>query len=127
MLLLRTALACVWMAPALGLVVIAPIAAIECCWCGRPPYGIAVPERGRYRSQTQETVRGPDSRIGTDTSKHLFQLHGVNAAEEPILRKKLRRQDLVTFFGMLPPLCWLLKPVGARIIGRACCRYWIMR
>jgi hypothetical protein len=32
-------------------------------------------------------------RIGMDTSKHVFQLHGVNAAEEPILRKKLRRQD----------------------------------
>jgi hypothetical protein len=27
-------------------------------------------------------------RIGIDTSKHVFQLHGVNAAEEPVLRKK---------------------------------------
>lgn len=27
-------------------------------------------------------------RIGMDTSKHVFQLHGVNAAEEPVLRKK---------------------------------------
>jgi transposase len=42
-------------------------------------------------------------RIGIDTSKHVFQLHGVNAAEEPILRKKLRRHDLVTFFTKLPP------------------------
>lgn len=25
-------------------------------------------------------------RIGMDTSKHVFQLHGVNAAEEPVLR-----------------------------------------
>ena len=24
------------------------------------------------------------------TSKHIFQLHGVNAAEETVLRKKLR-------------------------------------
>src|SRR3954471_881191 len=38
-----------------------------------------------------------------DTSKHIFQLHGVNAAEEPILRKKLRRQDMVAFFTKLPP------------------------
>ena len=29
-------------------------------------------------------------RIGMDTSKHVFQLHGVNAAEAPVLRKKLR-------------------------------------
>jgi transposase len=42
-------------------------------------------------------------RIGMDTSKHIFQLHGVNAAEEPVLRKKLRRQDLITFFEKLPP------------------------
>jgi transposase len=27
----------------------------------------------------------------------------VNAAEEPILRKKLRRHDLVAFFTKLPP------------------------
>jgi transposase len=42
-------------------------------------------------------------RIGIDTSKHVFQLHGVNVAEEPILRKKLRRHDLVAFFTKLPP------------------------
>src|SRR6201984_2232358 len=30
------------------------------------------------------------SRIGMDTSKHFFQLHGVNAAEKVVLRKKLR-------------------------------------
>ena len=29
------------------------------------------------------------SRIGMDTSKHIFQLHGVNIAEEPALRKKM--------------------------------------
>ena len=37
-------------------------------------------------------------RIGMDTSKHVFQLHGVNAAEEPVLRKKLRRKEMVAFF-----------------------------
>jgi transposase len=36
------------------------------------------------------------SRIGMDTSKHVFQLHGVNAAEAPILRKKLRRKEIST-------------------------------
>jgi transposase len=42
------------------------------------------------------------SRIGMDTSKQFFQLHGVNEAEEPILRKKLRRSEMVTFFEKLP-------------------------
>ena len=34
------------------------------------------------------------SRIGMDTSKHVFQLHGVNAAEVPVLRKKVRRKAI---------------------------------
>lgn len=43
------------------------------------------------------------SRIGMDTSKHFFQLHGVNAAEKVVLRKKLRRKDMVAFFKALAP------------------------
>jgi transposase len=43
------------------------------------------------------------SRIGMDTSKQFFQLHGVNACEEPVLRKKLRRAEMVKFFEKLPP------------------------
>jgi transposase len=42
-------------------------------------------------------------RIGMDTSKHFYQLHGVNAAEEPVLRKKLRRKEMMGFFRMLSP------------------------
>src|SRR3954462_7820744 len=42
-------------------------------------------------------------RIGMDTSKHIFQLHGVNAAEAPVLRKKLRRKEMVAFFEKLAP------------------------
>jgi transposase len=41
-------------------------------------------------------------RIGVDTSKSVFQLHGVDAAEQPVLRRKLRRRDLLTFFERLP-------------------------
>jgi transposase len=51
-------------------------------------------------------------RIGMDTSKHVFQLHGVNAAEVPVLRKKLRRQDLTTFIGKLPPTVVALEACG---------------
>ena len=41
-------------------------------------------------------------RIGMDTSKRVFQLHGVDAAEQPVLRKKLRRREVLTFFAKLP-------------------------
>jgi transposase len=42
-------------------------------------------------------------RIGMDTSKHVFQLHGVNAAEKVVLRKKLRRKEMIAFFKALAP------------------------
>jgi transposase len=34
-------------------------------------------------------------RIGMDTSKSVFVLHGVDAAEQPVLRKKLRRRQVL--------------------------------
>lgn len=52
-------------------------------------------------------------RIGMDTSKSVFQLHGVNAAEEVILRRKLRRKDMVTFFEKLPPTVVAIEACGA--------------
>src|SRR6202011_4949759 len=52
------------------------------------------------------------SRIGMDTSKHFFQLHGVNAADQPVLRKKLRRKDMVAFFENLPPTVIAIEACG---------------
>ena len=43
-------------------------------------------------------------RIGLDTSKSVFQLHGVNGAEEAVLLKKLRRGQVLAFFAGLSPL-----------------------
>ena len=53
------------------------------------------------------------SRIGMDTSKHIFQLYGVNAAEQPVLRKKLRRRDMVAFFERLAPTVIAIEACGA--------------
>lgn len=52
-------------------------------------------------------------RIGMDTSKHVFQLHGVNAAEQPLLRKKMRRQQMVAFFEKLSPTVIAIEACGA--------------
>ena len=52
-------------------------------------------------------------RIGMDTSKHVFQLHGVNAAEVPVLRKKLRRKEMVAFFAKLAPTVIAIEACGA--------------
>jgi transposase len=48
-----------------------------------------------------------------DTSKHVFQLHGVNAAEKAVLRKKLRRQDMICFFKRLAPTVVAIEACGA--------------
>lgn len=56
-------------------------------------------------------------RIGMDTSKSVFQLHGVNAVEEPVLRKKLRRRDVSRFFAKLAP-----TRIGMEACGGA--HYW---
>jgi transposase len=41
-------------------------------------------------------------RMFIDTSKQVFQLHGVDAREEPALRGKLRRGEMLAFFAKLP-------------------------
>jgi len=52
-------------------------------------------------------------RIGMDTSKHIFQLHGVDAAEQVVLRKRLRRSEMVAFFAKLPPTVIGMEACGA--------------
>ena len=51
-------------------------------------------------------------RIGMDTSKHVFQLHGVNASEEPVWHKTLRRKEMVVLFGKLPPTVVAIEACG---------------
>jgi len=47
-----------------------------------------------------------------DTSKHVFQLHGVNAIETVVLRKKLRRKDMIAFFEKLAPTTIAIEACG---------------
>jgi transposase len=43
------------------------------------------------------------TRIGVDTSKAVFTLHGVDAKDRPVLRINLRRAQMILFFRKLPP------------------------
>jgi transposase len=60
----------------------------------------------------RETIR-----IGVDTSKYIFQLHGVDAAEQPVLRKRVSRKQMLEFFAKLPK-----TKVGMEACGAA--HYW---
>ncbi len=41
--------------------------------------------------------------IGLDIAKNAFQVHGIDAAEKVVIRKPLRRAQVMKFFETLPP------------------------
>lgn len=43
------------------------------------------------------------STIGLDLAKSIFQIHGVNATGQAVVRKALRRSQMLPFFAKLPP------------------------
>jgi transposase len=52
------------------------------------------------------------TRVAIDTSKSVFTLHAVDARDQPVLRRNLRRQDLVPFFAKLPPVTVSMEACG---------------
>src|SRR5690348_16048089 len=56
-------------------------------------------QRNSFEEPSMEQV----IRIGVDTSKSGFQIHGVDATERPVVRKKLPRRDFLAFFAKMPP------------------------
>ena len=43
------------------------------------------------------------STIGLDIAKSVFQVHGVDAAGQAVLRRQLRRRNVLAFFQKLSP------------------------
>ena len=41
--------------------------------------------------------------IGLDVAKHMFRVHGADAEGRPVIRRKLRRNQVLTFFAGLEP------------------------
>src|SRR5208282_2763840 len=55
--------------------------------------------------------------IGLDIAKNMFQVHGIDAAERVVVRKQVRRRQVLEFFKALP-LC---------LVGMEACataHYW---
>ena len=55
--------------------------------------------------------------IGIDLAKTVFQVHGVDERGKAVLRKQLRRKDLLSFFANLEPCL-----IGMEACGSA--HYW---
>lgn len=41
--------------------------------------------------------------VGLDLAKQVFQVHGVDEHDKVVLRKQLRRREVLGFFANLPP------------------------
>src|SRR5260370_11213991 len=83
------------------------------CWGGRPPTASNVPGCECCKSQPRGAVRMTIIRIGLDTSKHVFQIHGVDENEKAVLRRQLRRSEVEKFFAKLPPTRIGIEACGA--------------
>lgn len=58
-------------------------------------------------------------RIGLDLAKNVFEVHGVNAQDQVVVRRPLRRNQVSTWFAKLPPcLIGMEACVGAHHLSR---------
>jgi transposase len=53
------------------------------------------------------------TRIGVDTSKRFFQLHGVDASEQAAPRRQLTGAQVAPFFDKLPATVVAMEACGA--------------
>ena len=57
------------------------------------------------------------TRIGLDLAKNIFQVHGVDVNEQVVIRKQLKRKEMLSFFARLEPCL-----IGMEACGGA--HYW---
>lgn len=56
--------------------------------------------------------------VGVDLAKNVFQAHGADASGRTVLRKKLRRDQVLAFFSKLPPCVVAMEACGrAHFLG----------
>src|SRR6185295_398959 len=84
----------------------------EARWGGRPPTASMCQDEV-VRSHQREPSMTTIARLGIDTSKSLFQLHGVNEREEVVLRKQVRRGQFLAYLAKLAPTEIGLEACGA--------------
>ena len=59
------------------------------------------------------------SMIGLDLAKHVFQIHGVSGSEQIVLRRQLRRGEMLRFFKKQAPCVVAMEACGmAHFWGR---------
>jgi hypothetical protein len=57
---------------------------------------------GREPPANREPSMNEITTVGVDLAKNVFQVHGVDAEGSTVLRKQLRRAQVLAFFSQLP-------------------------
>jgi cell division protein FtsB len=60
-------------------------------------------ERSSQTNHMRGAVRMQITTIGLDIAKNVFQVHGIDAKEKVVVRKQLRRSQVIAFFKALLP------------------------
>jgi transposase len=71
-----------------------------------------VPDLGCHQPRPEPSMT-EYKRIGLDTSKAVFTLHGIDQQDRPVLRINLRRPQLLAFFKKLPPTEIAMEACGS--------------
>lgn len=77
------------------------------------PNGISVPRLRAVRTCEREPPEMSISIIGLDTAKAIFQIHAVDEVGREVLRRKLRRVEVVRFFNDQEPCTVAMEACGA--------------
>src|ERR1700746_1645280 len=72
-------------------------------WWTAPAPGDESPYGDRCDESNQVAVHMQITTIGLDIAKNMFQVHGIDGAEKVVVRKQLRRGQVMKFFEAVPP------------------------
>jgi hypothetical protein len=68
------------------------------------PRGFTMSHTGAcLTNQKEETSMTKVTTVGLDLAKSVFQVHGADQDGRPVVRKKLRRAQVIPFFAALGP------------------------
>ena len=81
----------------------------------------------RDHERNREPSMGEITTVGLDLAKNVFQVHGVDAEGMTVVRKQLRRAQVLVFFSRLRPVWSGWRRAQRRITGRGSCVRSAMR
>ena len=79
------------------------------------------------RLDSEELLMQVVTTIGLDIAKSVFQVHGVDAAGQVLIRRQLKRRAVPAFFQKLPVCLVGIEACACRTTGRASSKHSAIR